>query len=213
MNNQNPTSNKATIRLLGIGMICAGLTANCAADITYPEAPKNGEQTARKYITPKFLQLPDVNNITIARPHQTYGAGLRDLAAGHLLSVAKPFTWRYILVRDGSAVGDVLLNGGAPGAPLTFNSVERSDFANETLVALQKAEQLPQVKKQDYEVRYLEVAGANFVALWLHAKSDDIIIPLGGTNPFHPYSETEIIKLLQPNALRTLQETDNGKGG
>jgi hypothetical protein len=76
--------------------------------------------------------------------------------------------------------------------------------------ALQIAEQLPQVKKQDYEPRLLDSAPILFVAVWLHGKSDDIIIPLpptfGRWNAYQPYSETEMIKLLKSEAKKKLKE-------
>ena len=76
--------------------------------------------------------------------------------------------------------------------------------------ALQIAEQLPQVKKQDYEPRFLDSAPILFVAVWLHGKSDDIIIPLpptfGRWNAYQPYSESEMIKLLEPEAKKKFKE-------
>jgi hypothetical protein len=38
-------------------------------------------------------------------------------------------------------------------------------FPNETLEALRMAEQLPQVKKQDYELRRLDIPSILFVAV------------------------------------------------
>ena len=75
--------------------------------------------------------------------------------------------------------------------------------------ALQMAEQLPQVKKQDYEPRLLDIAPILFVAVWLHGEKDDIIIPLPPTferwNAYQPYSEKEILKLLIPEAKKKLK--------
>jgi len=77
--------------------------------------------------------------------------------------------------------------------------------------ALQVAEHLPKVKTQDYEPRLLDSAPILFVAVWLHGKSDDIIIPLpptfGRWNAYQPYSESEMIKLLKPEAKKKLKET------
>ena len=69
------------------------------------------------------------------------------------------------------------------------------------LEAMRKAEELPQVKKQDYEFRFLNLAPLSFFAVWLHGKSDDIIIPLPPTwgiwNAYQPYSESQITELLK----------------
>jgi len=70
---------------------------------------------------------------------------------------------------------------------------------------------LPQIKRQDYELRPLEGAPLLFAAVWLHAKSHDIIIPLppafGRWNPYQPYSEKEMTKFLQPEAKKKLKES------
>ena len=48
----------------------------------------------------------------------------------------------------------------------------------------------------------------SFVAVWLHGKSDDIIIPLPpnhyGKKAYQPYTEQAIIKLLKPEAENIL---------
>jgi len=80
------------------------------------------------------------------------------------------------------------------------------------LEALRIAEQLPQIKKQDYEVRRLDSPGILFVAVWLHSKSDDMIIPLpptfGRWNAYQLYSEKQMVKLLKPEAKKKLKEPD-----
>jgi len=82
--------------------------------------------------------------------------------------------------------------------------------AAEMLEALRTAEQLPQVNKQDYEFRYLNLAPIEFFAVWLHGKSDDIIIPLpppyGIWNAYQPCSESQIIKFLKPEVKKKLKE-------
>ena len=96
-------------------------------------------------------------------------------------------------------------NGKAP----QFGALYQTYFANETLQALRIAEQLPQMKTQDYEVLRLDIMSLPFVAVWLHAKSDDIIIPLvvsfGRWNAFQIYSESQMIKLLKPEAKKKLK--------
>lgn len=73
---------------------------------------------------------------------------------------------------------------------------------------MQKAKKLPQVKEQDYELRSLSI-GLWFRAVWLHGKTNDIIIPLPPTyehwNAYQPYSENEIMKLLKSDAETSLK--------
>jgi hypothetical protein len=94
------------------------------------------------------------------------------------------------------------------GNKLEFASFAES--AKQILQALKMAEQLPQIKKQDYEFRLLWCSSILFEAVWLHGKSDDIIIPLGATfgrwNALQPYSESQMVKLLKPEAKKKLKE-------
>ena len=110
-----------------------------------------------------------------------------------------------------NAVGaEQLIIDEKKGNALDFGGLYQTDFSNETLAALRIAEQFAQLKKQDYELRRLDCPGILFVAIWLHGKSDDIIIPLGATfgrwNALQPYSEREMIKLLKPEAKKKLKE-------
>jgi hypothetical protein len=73
---------------------------------------------------------------------------------------------------------------------------------NPIWVAYQKAEALPQVKKQDYEFRLIMMY-PEFFGIWLHGKTDDIIIPFPkgyatSWKGYEPYSASEMLKLLKP---------------
>ena len=120
-------------------------------------------------------------NIDLKSAGHVYGIALTNLASGQFLSATK--TWGYF-------------SGDA--------------FDTKIVEALQKAEQLPQVKNQDYEPRLMSITPILFVGVWLHGKSDDIIIPLPNTfgrwNAYQPYSESQLIQLLKREAKKKLQE-------
>jgi len=106
-----------------------------------------------------------------------------------------------------AAVADA---GAKTGNLLRFTGLFQTCFAAETLEALRKAKELKQIKEQDYELRFLQVPAINFVAVWLHGKSDDIILPLPPTfgrklNAYQPYAESEIIKVLKPDAKEAMK--------
>ncbi len=118
-------------------------------------------------------------------------------------------------LKSSGHVYGVALTNLASGQFLSATKVSKYDFSgdhfdNEISEALRIAEQLPQVEKQDYEPRLLDIPSILFVAVWLHGKSDDIIIPLpptfGRWNAYQPYSESEIIKLLKPEAKKKLKQ-------
>ena len=117
----------------------------------------------------------------------------------------------YLFIHGTNAVGAAgLIADEKTGKALKSNGLYQTDCSNETLEALRIAEQLPQIKKQDYEFRRLDSPPLSFVAVWLHGKSDDIIIPLPNTfgrwNAYQPYSESQMIKLLKPEAKKVLKQ-------
>jgi hypothetical protein len=68
-------------------------------------------------------------------------------------------------------------------------------------VALEKAERLPQVRDEDFEFRYLTRADMDFPMVWLHGKSDHILIPIsdgyGKWEAYKAYSEKQMTNLLK----------------
>jgi hypothetical protein len=184
----------------------------CHAAITYPKAPDGGREIVVTNVGPilghdtRFFDGLKMEDLTVAEPYREYYVtNLAMLASGHMLSATASRSWRYLLMHGTNAVGAAtLIYGGTNGSALKYNDVQRPFFPDAPLEALRAAERLPQTKKQDYEVRALNIAPLNFMAVWLHGESDDIIIPLpptfGRFNEDQPYSEAEIIKVLKKDA-------------
>ena len=212
-----------TIRLLALttGFLFFVVSGHCNAAIVYPKAPEGGRQLVIENVGPLVREHPNhslaipglrMEDVTIAEPHRWYSVGATDLAAGHLLSSASSKSWRYILLHGTDAVGVASVSDAdsKTGKTLSFNGLFESGLSSETLEAARKAKELPQIKKQDYELRFLGVQAINFYAVWLHAESDDIIMPLPPTygrklNAFQPYSESEIIKALKSEAKEVMK--------
>jgi hypothetical protein len=196
-----------------IGGIFRGTGGSCEAAIVYPKAPAGGRQMVYEHLRAHPDQLGElqIKDLTIAEPHRWYSVGLTDLASGHLVTAATSRSWRYILLHGTNAVGVAQVSDAdaKTGNALQFSGWGETCFSKETLEALRIAETLPQVKKQDYELRFLDSPGVVFCAVWLHGKSDDIIIPVpptfGRWNAYQPYSEMQIIKLLKPEAKKKLK--------
>jgi hypothetical protein len=160
---------------------------------------------------PRFFEGLKIEDLTIAEPHREYFVGLTNLASGHMLSAATSRSWRYLLMHGTNAVGAAtLIADGKNGNALKFNDLQHPFFPNATLEALRAAGKLPQTKKQDYELRYLGIPALNFVAVWLHGESDNILIPLpptfGRFNDYQPYSESQIIKVLKKDADNVMKQ-------
>src|SRR5687767_5750138 len=111
--------NKAVIGLalvcLTIGEILWGVGGHCDAAIVNPKAPDGGQQIVIENVGRVLRAQPDLlgglrfEELTIADPHREYFVGLTNVAAGHLLSAAKPGGWRYLLIHGTSAVGAAFL--------------------------------------------------------------------------------------------------------
>jgi hypothetical protein len=205
--------------ILGIALVLSG---HGNAAIVYPKAPAGGREFVSAKVGRMLRENPNgtldslrgliIEDITIAEPHREYAVGAADLAAGRLLSSARPGSWRYFLMHGARAVGvaDVSEADLKIGEMLRFDGLSESAFSNETLEALRTAKELPQIEKQDYELRFLVMPGINFAAAWFHGKSDDIIVPLSPTfgrklTAEHPYSERQIIKVLRPEAKEVMK--------
>ena len=192
------------------------LDNNCPAAIVFPKGPTGGETVIREAFKglsrsiSRYLDGYQIEDLTIATPFRSYSVGLTNLASGQLLPAAQAGSWRYPLMHGTNTVGAAELRADPTDETmLKFAGLDTSDFPRETQEAIRGAEQLPQIKEQDYELRRLDCRPILFVGIWLHGKSDDIIIPLpptgGRWNAYQPYSENEMIKLLQPEAEKNLE--------
>lgn len=150
-------------------------------------------------------------------PHRVYVVTLENLVQGRLLGAAELVSWRYLLLQKGAAVGEVELTADPKGADERprFKALHETRFSDATLKALVYAKSLRKVKTATYEVRFLKAPAVYFAGLWLHAKKDDLIIPL--CDPPAPleagvaYAEKEIVAVLEPaaTAARAFEEKAN----
>lgn len=205
--------------ILGLVLVLSG---NCNSAIVYPKAPVGGRQIVVENVGRMLREHPDgtivstralqIEDLTIAEPHRWYDVGAADLASGHLLSSARSGSWRYVLIHGTNAVGvaEIFNADTNIGDDLRFGALYQTAFCNETLEALRKAKEMPQIQKQDYELRLVRISAINFFAVWLHGKADEIILPLPPTfgrklKAYQPYSESHIIKVLKPDANEVMK--------
>ncbi len=191
--------------------------------ITYQKAPEEGRQITCEKIKRVLEGFPNaykglkIDELTVADPDKMYSINLHSVTTNKLLSTAKLVGWRYIVMHDAEAVAEVpLIISSKDGKLSKRGGVFGNELAQATLQALRKAAELPQVKKENYECRYLVCSIMSFHAIWLHGKSDDIIIPLpptyGRIDAYQPYSESQIIKLLKSDANNALKYSSGVKG-
>jgi hypothetical protein len=174
-------------------LLCLALVLNdhCFAAIIYPPAPDGGRQMVYTFVSKTIQAIPDflhgihIGDVAIAEPYQSYSIGPSNLLAGKLVAAAKPGYgggWIYLLTHDTNCVGDVYLKADEKtGKALKCTELDQAGNLSGILEALRIAGQLPQVKKQNYELRSLDMPWYLFHAVWLHGETNDIIIPLPDT--------------------------------
>jgi hypothetical protein len=192
--------------LLGLAFVLSG---NCFAAIIYPQAPDGGRQLVYHMASTTLQQVPGffgglrVEDLTIAEPYQSYYVVSSNLVAGKLVAATKSGYgggWQYLLTHATNDVGMAYLKADEKtGKALICTGIGPY---HGRLEALRIAEQLPQVKERDYELRSLDLPWFFFRAVWLHGKADDIFIPLPDNwnrwKAYQPCSESEMIKILKP---------------
>jgi len=199
------------------GSLFQGGNRNCNAALLHPNGPDGGRKIAGEQSGRIIGQHPPRgyahgHEIIVSDPNQQYVVRLEDLASGQLLSAAKFGSWHYILTQGTNLVGKAVLSQDEKTGELKLAGVyDPGPPLDAEREALRRAEKLPQVQKQDYEFRLLDIEPLYFHAVWLHGKSDDIILPLPETfrrmKVYEPYSESQMIKLLKPEAKKALNNT------
>jgi hypothetical protein len=206
--------------ILRLALVLIGqfIISDCDAGIVYPKAPYGGEQAVSNLLDSRFLkpltQLPPGTDLTIAKPFGVYRYEMNytNLFSGRFLSATRLCAWRFLLT-DGT---------NSAGVDLGYDEKKRAwpeiggifypacpNFKDLVLQTLRVAEQLPQVKKQDFELRYLDFMDLQYYAFWLHGKSSDIIIPVpvyGEWQDYRPYSEGEMLKRLELEVEKKLKK-------
>jgi hypothetical protein len=179
---------------------------NCHGSITFPNAPEDGREFAYKLVSELLRADTNVFNglqiqdLTITNSSLTYSVGKQDIISGTLLSTAKPTGWHYLFMHGTNLIAFVPLTVNPAGKIIEKSGVFM-DSDDQTMKAINSAQGLAQVGQQDYELRYLAV-DLSFRMIWLHGKTNDIIIPMeptyGKMTDYHPYSEAQMIGILKP---------------
>jgi hypothetical protein len=179
-------------------------------------------ELARDRKLPQRMPQIRMEALSHSEAHPVYFVPLDALARGKLLDAAVQTGWRYLLVQDNAAVAEAELavpRRGAKAAksskvantakPLEFASLTHGPFAAATVDALDAAERLPQVERDDYEMRLIKIPAVYFVALWLHGAKGDLLIPMGdppgGLKRNKPYTEAQVIEALRGSVQQALR--------
>lgn len=160
------------------------------------------------------FRVARVEDLTVTTPSQFYRVELTNLAAGKLVSAAHlnqtSCTWQCLVMRGTQAVGLCFFWADDTDGTFTNCLAVRDDSAGKWQQAIKVAEQLPAVKKRDYELRFLDMGLPEYKAVWLHGRADDIFIPLfddgSRLKAFQSYSPNKLIRVWQPMAQYELKQ-------
>lgn len=139
-----------------------------------------------------------VGAATPVAPHPVYTIGQDELVAGGGVEAAKFAGWRSIILQGDNTVAAVEFAGDGTGLK-DFKSVNQGPYVQSTASAIAVAENLPQAKAEDFELRLLQLPSIYVVALWLHGRTQELFIPLKpaprGVKPESVYSGANFFKL------------------
>ncbi len=176
--------------------------------ITLTEAPKRALYLIehRLRVHHLYTAVPEDTDerIDIALPHEVYCLSANDIQGeANDLGKAVATGWRYLALHRDNVAAAVEVSGVTPQT-MRFSHVNRGDFVQGTVTALEIAEKDDIVQKHDFEIRLLNINSLYFVSLWLHSPYEDRVIPLEpapkGLKPNTLYTPTELFARLAPLA-------------
>lgn len=193
--------------------------------LIYPKAPSNGVQTLRPALQ-AALQTQGLGrnhsfaaaapgNIRLSEAYRGYSLTLEDLTQGKGLKDDEVGDWHYLVFADGVTIADAQL--ADVGGHVEFASLNHGPLAAATVDALKMAEQSPQLQGKTVELRVLFISALHVVAIWLHADSEDVLIPIEPTPKelavTQLYSEAALLMLLKPAADQARKRFDADTSG
>jgi hypothetical protein len=188
--------------------------ATCIGEVTGALDKMNAQTAAAAAlggaaVGPVALNRSARASMTAAAPHPVYRLGLDDLVAGHGLDAAVLAGWRYLL-EDGHRVLGFAETTPEKDTKVAFRAFNTGTFGQATRDAIEAADQLTFVQRDDFEVRVLRVPGLSLTALWLSsATAEDAFVVLPpapksvATNV--PLTESALLSLLRPLAKQRLE--------
>lgn len=138
--------------------------------------------------------------LALTATHPVYTATLADATAGSATSNAALTAWRG-LVQDSTRV--IATADATTGAAPTVTHITEGPHGVSMAAAIRKAERLPEVAANSYELRTFSAPALKVQALWLHG-AQDVFIPLAptgaGLRPGDTYTKAEFDQALQASA-------------
>ena len=105
----------------------------------------------------------------VMAPHPIYAIAVDALLTGKGIEAATLVGWRYLLV-EGTTVEKAAEIRISRGTAVAFYGINSGPAVTSAATALAAAEQLPQVQRRDFDIRFLRIPSLGVKALWLHGQ-------------------------------------------
>ncbi len=149
---------------------------------------------------PLFGDGIDPSRSTLAAPHLGYVADLDRLRAGEVVSAARRYAMRFLILVGPGRVGSMDVDEEGPGEPPVVSRVGSGPYDAALLDALREAREALAEAEPEIEPRLLLAPSLQLAALWLHGPEDSIV-PLpptpAGLTAGKAYSESEATPILR----------------
>ena len=125
----------------------------------------------------KALRGTRSDQLDLSTPHQIFTIGLDDITSGAGLDKAQPVGWRYLVTASGKTVASAETTT-SPDGTQEVSQFTDGPFVAATDKAVKDVGKLPQVGAVGFELRLLRIPALYMMALWLHAPTTDLLVPL-----------------------------------
>ncbi|MFL6115777.1 MAG: hypothetical protein ACJ786_31180 [Catenulispora sp.] len=130
----------------------------------------------------KALHGARADQLDLSTPHQVFTVGLDAITSGAGLAAAQPVGWRFLVMNNGQLVASAETTQ-APDGTNEASQFTEGPFVDATDKALHDLRKLPQLEAAGFELRLLRIPALYVMALWLHAPTTDLLVPLA-PSPF-----------------------------
>lgn len=160
----------------------------------------------RALLLPLLSRGASLKDLEILPPHAVYAATFRR-GADRLLDSPELIAWQYVIALHDvpKAVAEVRVSGDG-GKELVFASLYSRTYAEAIVRTIAFAQGVPEVQKDDYELRVLRDPSLSLLALWLYREgAADLLFPIrldSRGRKRGPFSEAEMVEKLKPVAAR-----------
>jgi|SRR5438876_71826 len=152
--------------------------------------------------------------LSMTLPHAVYFLGMKHLIAGQVAKGATFSGWRYIIMRKTQPLLSVGVALNSSNKTLEFTHASDSPFVQTTVEGIRRASVSKKLRKDDFDLRLLELPALNVVSLWFHSPTNDYFMPLPpvrkSLKAFQLCSEGALVRALN-DAARKRSEIKNAR--